>query len=107
MNYYYLAGPLTGFALFLSSVLSMEGVLIRKDPNNIRRLRLDNIYEYLKLPFNASKRQYAWGTFPNISIKSRIIILNQNWVFMVALGSLVSAITYCVNNYFFYLAALL
>jgi hypothetical protein len=89
-----LLGPVFGFCVFLFGVSTMEGVLFRKDDENNIRFRLDNIWEYLKLPFDKKQYKIAWGLIPGLSFCSRLKLWNLNWLIMVGCGTAASLLYY-------------
>lgn len=82
------AGPIIGFSAFMIGVCTLEGVILRKDDKGDTRLRLDNLWEYIKLPFDYKNRETAWALYPDISFEARLKLLNLNWVAMVGIGTL-------------------
>lgn len=90
-------GPIVGFGTFLLGVATMEGVIFRKDDNNKTKLRLDNLWQYIKLPFEKNHYKTAWGLIPGLSFNSRLKLWNLNWIIMVGCGTLASLIYYYFN----------
>lgn len=81
-------GPIIGLCSFCIGVVTLEGVLIRKDSTGKKKLRLDNLWQYIKLPFDSKSYETAWALIPGISFEARMKLLNLNWVAMVGLGAL-------------------
>jgi len=94
----YLLGPLLGLGAFAIGFVTLENVLWRSDDQGRIKLRLDNLVEYIKLPFDTNHWEQNWALLPNIPFTSRLKLLNLNWVAMVGLGALGSLGTYFVLN---------
>ena len=91
-------GPLIGFSAFLIGVITMEGIIIRKDDNNKIKLRLDNLISYMKFPFSPKQYKLAWGLIPDLSLYTRLKLWNLNWVIMVGCGTFLSITYYQLNK---------
>ena len=89
-NWPYLIGPLGGFFAFLIGVGTMENMLWRTDSDGIAQFSYQNFIEFLKLPFDTINWRQNWALLPEISIVTRLKLLNLNWVAMVGIGSLLS-----------------
>jgi hypothetical protein len=92
------AGPIVGLGSFVLGVVTLDGVLTRPDETGQFQYRLDNVWEFVKLPFNPDKYDIAWGLLPNISLWTRLKLLNLNWVVMVGLGTMGSTMYYLCQN---------
>jgi len=95
----YLIGPFGGFLAFLMGVGTMENVLWRTDADGISKFRYENFIEFIKLPFDTQNWKQNWGLLSDISISTRLKLLNLNWVAMVGIGSLLSFGLYYYGNY--------
>lgn len=93
-----LVGPFIGFCSFCIGLITMEGVMIRKDSEGNKQLRFDNVWQYLKLPFDSKNYEMVWGLIPGISMESRLKLLNLNWVAMVGIGAIGSCVYWFVKN---------
>ena len=80
-------GSLFGYATFLLSLFTMEGILTRPDQQGEYKYTFQNFYEYMKLPFSINKFPLIWGIHPKLKFIDRIKMLNLNWVFMTTLGA--------------------
>lgn len=82
------AGPVIGFTIFTINVASVGNIFFRPDDAGKYRFTTQGFKEYLKLPFNKNKREYAWATNPEFDLKSRLKLLSLNWTVMVTLGAI-------------------
>lgn len=90
MNWKLIIGPIGGFCGFLIGLCTMNGIFVRPNAQGQKTFILCNLIQYLKLPFSTDKFQIAWATLPNISLLTRLKLLNLNWVVMVGFGTLCS-----------------
>jgi len=76
-----------GLSLWLINIASMDGIVQRPDIEGNMKLTLENVWEYVKLPFNPDKTDIAWATAPNISITDRLKLLSLNWIVVTGLSA--------------------
>ena len=86
----YAIGPIIGLCAFIYGLVTLENVLWRMDSDGKVNFSHQNLWEYIKLPFNSTHWRQNWGLLPNISMITRLTLLNLNWVAMVGVGSLIS-----------------
>lgn len=77
-----------GLGIWFANLVSMENILQRPDSNGIQKPTPENIWEYVKLPFQPEKAETAWATNSELSSQNRIKMLSLNWVAMASLGAL-------------------
>ena len=80
-------GPFLGFSTFVVGLCTMEGIFLRPNAQGDLQFSMRNFIDYLKFPFNFGQRHIAWGYAPNISLLTRLKMLNLNWLAMVSIGS--------------------
>jgi hypothetical protein len=83
-------GSMCGFCSFCVGLITMEGVVVRKNSEGEKKIRFDNVWQYIKLPFDRKSYETAWGLIPGIPLESRLKLLNLNWVAMTGMGALCS-----------------
>lgn len=93
------AGPAAGFVVFLVGTATMDGIYFRPDDENKSKFTVDGLWEYIKAPFQVGTPQFktVWTLLPNLDCKSRLKMLQLNWVATVGAGALVS---YGLSNFF-------
>ena len=84
-------GSAVGFIGFLGGVLTMENIIYRKNSTGEKKFSPENLWEYIKLPFDRKAYKTAWGLVPNISLVNRLKLLNLNWIFMIVIGALLGS----------------
>lgn len=87
-NLLYLLGPLVGFGAFLAGTMTMSGIYFRPDDEGKSVFTIDSLKEFIVSPFQVGTPKFniLWGNLPNIDWKTRLKMLQLNWVAMVGLG---------------------
>jgi hypothetical protein len=85
-------GPTIGFLIFLAGVTTMDGIFVRPDTENNKVFTMDGFKDFLKAPFETGTNKFKvlWGITPGVSLKSRLKMLQLNWVAMTGLGTAIS-----------------
>jgi hypothetical protein len=93
-NLLYLLGPLIGFGVFLTGTLTMNGIYFRPNSEGDRVFTIHSLKEFIISPFQYGTHKFniLWGIVsdPDIDWKSRLKMLQLNWIAMVGLGTLFS-----------------
>jgi hypothetical protein len=89
---YLIVGPLVGLFAFLIGVVTMEGVVFRKNSENKVVFCPMNVVNYFMLPFSRTNAALAWGLLPNITFEERLKLWNLNWIIMVSSSTLFFAV---------------
>ena len=87
-NLLYLLGPLVGFGAFLAGTMTMSGIYFRPDADGKSVFTIDSLKEFIVSPFQIGTPKFniLWGNIPGIDWKTRLRMLQLNWVAMVGLG---------------------
>ena len=93
-SYLILAGPIIGFSIFVISTATLGNVYFRPNDKNIAHFTLTNLISFIKTPlqFNTYPCKILWGAAPGIDFKTRLKMLQLNWIVMTGLGTLGSLI---------------
>jgi hypothetical protein len=87
-NILYLLGPLTGLGAFLAGTFTMNGIYFRPNSDGKTVFTIDSLKEFITSPFQygTPKFNILWANVPGVDWKTRLRMLQLNWVAMLGLG---------------------
>lgn len=88
-NLLFLIGPLVGLGAFLAGTASINNVYFRPDSEGKNVFTIDSLKEFIVSPFQVGTPKFniLWGNTPGVDWKTRLRMLQLNWVAMVGLGA--------------------
>ena len=92
----FLLGPLVGVGAFLAGTMTMNGIYFRPDADGKNVFTIDSLKEFIVSPFQVGTPKFniLWGNISGIDWKTRLKMLQLNWVAMVGLGAAFSGILF-------------
>ena len=81
-------GAVSGFALFLYNVATMDGILYRPDGQGNDKFTLSVLKDYIIAPFQYGTLKFdtIWGNYDHLKLNEQIDLLQLNWVAMTGAG---------------------